>query len=196
MNTLRKQILVALAAVGFAGAAFAQTAPAAAPEGRHGHAVTAEQRAAHQAKRAAHRAEFQARRAERQAARAAKLRTDLKLTAQQEPAFAAFLAAGKPAARPQGQGLGLGKPAGERASFAALPAPQRMERMVERQKQRTARMEARQAALNNFYAVLTPEQKKVFDSQPMHGGFGKGRSHGGGHGGPGHHGARSAAMQS
>lgn len=194
MNTLRKQILVAFAAVGFAGAAFAQTAPAAAPEGRHGHAVTAEQRAAHQAKRAEHRAEFQAKRAERQAARAAKLRTDLKLTAQQEPAFAAFLAAGKPTGRPQGQGLG--KAAGDRASFAALPAPQRMERMVERQKQRTARMEARQAALNNFYAVLTSEQKKVFDSQPMHGGFGKGRGHGGGHGGPGHHGARSAALQS
>ena len=186
MNTLRKNLLVAFAALGFAGAAFAQTAPAAAPEGRHGHAVTAEQRAAHQAKRA----EFQAKRAERQAARAARLRADLKLTAQQEPAFAAFLAAGKPAQRPQGQGAG--KATGERAAFAALPAPQRMERMVERQKQRTARMEARLAALNNFYAVLTPEQKKVFDSQPMHGSFGKGR----GHGGPGHHGARSAALQS
>lgn len=182
MNTLRKQILVAFAAVGFAGAAFAQTTPAAAPEGRHGHAVTAEQRAAHKAER-------QAKRAERQAARAAKLRADLKLTAQQEPAFAAFLAAGKPAQRPQHQGTGK---TGERAQFAALPAPQRMERMVERQKARTARMEARLAALNNFYAVLTPEQKKVFDSQPMRGGFGKHR----GHGGPGHHGARSAAMQS
>lgn len=183
MNTLRKQILVAFAAAGFAGAALAQTAAAtsAAPEGRHGHAVTAEQRAAHQAKRA----EFRAKHAERQAARAAKLRADLKLTAQQEPAFAAFLAAGKPAGRPQMRG------GGERAKFAALPAPQRMERMVERQKQRTARMEARLAALNNFYAVLTPEQKKVFDSQALRGGF-KHR----GHGGPGHHGERGAAMQS
>ena len=192
MNTLRKQILVAFAAVGFAGAALAQSAATPAPEGRHGHAVTAEQRAAHQAERQARRAEFQAKRAERQAARAAKLRADLKLTAQQEPAFAAFLAAGKPAGRPQAPGAG--KAAGERAGFAALPAPQRMERMIERQKQRTARMEARLAALNNFYAVLTPEQKKVFDSQPMHGGFGKGRGHG--HGGPGHHGGRGAALQS
>lgn len=179
MNTLRKNLLVAFAALGFAGAALAQTAAAPVQEGRHGHAVTAEQRAAHQAKRA-----------ERQAARAAKLRADLKLTAQQEPAFAAFLAAGKPAQRPQGQGAG--KAVGEHGKFAALPAPQRMERMIERQKQRTARMEARLAALNNFYAVLTPEQKKVFDSQPMRGGFGKHR----GYGGPGHHGARSAAMQS
>ncbi|MEW6025217.1 MAG: Spy/CpxP family protein refolding chaperone [Pseudomonadota bacterium] len=190
MNTLRKQILVAFAAVGFAGAALAQTATAPVQEGRHGHAVTAEQRAAHRAERQAKRAAFQAKRAERQAARAAKLRADLKLTAQQEPAFAAFLAAGKPAQRPQGQGVG--KAGGERSQFAALPAPQRMERMIERQKQRTARMEARLAALNNFYAVLTPEQKKVFDSQAMRGGFGKHR----GHGGPGHHGGRGAALQS
>ena len=179
MNTLRKQILVAFAAVGFAGAAFAQTAATPVQEGRHGHAVTAEQRAAHQAKRA----EFRAKHAERQAARAAKLRADLKLSAQQEPAFAAFLAAGKPAGRPQV------RDGAERARFAALPAPQRMERIVERQKQRTARMEARLAALNNFYAVLTPEQKKVFDSQAMRGGFGKHRGHG-------PHGARAAAMPS
>ncbi len=190
MNTLRKNLLVAFAALGFAGAALAQTATATAPvqEGRHGHAVSAEQRAAHKAQRQAKRAEFQAKRAERQAARAAKLRADLKLTAQQEPAFAAFLAAGKPAQRPQARDQG------ERATFAALPAPQRMERVIERQKQRTARMEARLAALNNFYAVLTPEQKKVFDSQAMRGGF-KHRGHGG-HGGPGHHGERGAALQS
>ena len=190
MNTLRKQLLVTVAALGLAGAALAQTAPAAAPEGRHGHAVSAEQRAAHQAERQAKRAQFQAKRAERQAARADKLRADLKLTAQQEPAFAAFLAAGKPAGRPQGAAA---KAPGDRASFAALPAPQRMERMVERQKQRTARMEARLAALNNFYAVLTPEQKKVFDSQAMRGGIG-GKHRG--HGGPGQHGERGAAMQS
>ena len=190
MNTLRKQILVALVAVASAGAAFAQTATPAAQEGRHGHAVTAEQRAAHQAERQAKRAEFQAKRAERQAARAAKLRADLKLTAQQEPAFAAFLAAGKPAGRPQAHAGGKG---GDRAAYAALPAPQRMQHMIERQKQRTAHMEARLAALNNFYAVLTPEQKKVFDSQAMPGGFG-GKHRG--HGGPGQHGERSQAMQS
>ena len=177
MNTLRKNILVAFAALGIAGAALAQTTAAPAPEGRHGHAVSLEERAAHKAER-------QAKRAERQAQREAKLRADLKLTAQQEPAFAAFLAAGKPAQRPQ-----MRDP-GERAKFAALPAPQRMERMIERQKQRTARMEARLAALNNFYAVLTPEQKKVFDSQAMRGGFGKHRGHGG------HHGQRGAALQS
>lgn len=182
MNTLRKNVLIALAAVGFAGAAFAQTAvqPAAQPaEGRHGHAVSVEQRAAQEAER-------QAKRAERQAQRAARLRAELKLTAQQEPAFAAFLAAGKPAEQR------LARDGAERARLAALPAPQRLQQRIERQKQRTARMEARLAALNSFYAVLTPEQRQVFDSKALR--FG-GR-HGGKHGH--HHGrhGRAAALQS
>ena len=179
MTTIRKNILIALAAIGFAGAAVAQTAVQPAPQtqgGRHGHAMTAEQRAAHKAER-------HAKRAERQAQRAARLRAELKLTAQQEPAFAAFLAAGKPAHAPGARADG------ERARLAALPAPQRMQQRIERQKQRTARMEARLAALNNLYAVLTPEQKQVLDSRAMRFG-GKHR----GHHGP--HGQRGAAMQS
>jgi Spy/CpxP family protein refolding chaperone len=43
-----------------------------------------------------------------------------------------------------------------------------MEKMIAMQKQRTAEMEARLPALNTFYAVLTPEQKKTFDHQGMH----------------------------
>ena len=180
MNILHKNVFIALTALGIAGTAIAQTAAVQAPEGRHGHAVSAEQRAAHKAER-------QARRAERQAQHAAKLRAELKLTAQQEPAFAAFLAAGKPMQRPDARS------GGDRASLAALPAPQRMQQRIERQKQRTARMEARLAALNNLYAVLTPEQKQVFDTKAMR--FnGKHRGHRGGHGG--HHGQRGAAMQS
>ncbi len=179
MNTLHKKLFIALTALGIAGAAIAQTAAVQAPEGRHGYAVSADQRAAHQAER-------QAKRAERQARHAAKLRADLKITAQQEAAFAAFLAAGKPAQRMDGRH-------GERAQLAALPAPQRMHQRIERQKQRTARMEARLAALNNLYAVLTPEQKQVFDSRAM-GSNGKHHGHRGGHGG--HHGQRGAAMQS
>jgi hypothetical protein len=57
--------------------------------------VSAEQRAAFKAER-------HAKMAARQAERAAKLRAELKLTAQQEPAFAAFLAAGKPVHRAPG----------------------------------------------------------------------------------------------
>ena len=178
MNTLHKHVLIALAALGIAGAAVAQTAAVQPQEGRHGHAVSAEQRAAFKAER-------QARRAERQAQHAAKLRAELKLTPQQEPAFAAFIAAGKPVQRPQARA--------EHEKLAALPAPQRLQQHIERQKQRTARMEARLAALNNLYAVLTPEQKQVLDSKAMR--FG-GRHHGhrGGHGGQ--QGERGAALQS
>jgi hypothetical protein len=180
MNILHKQLFIALTALGIAGAAIAQTAAVQAPEGRHGHAVSVEQRAAHQAER-------QAKRAERQAKHAAKLRAELKITAQQEPAFAAFLAAGKPVGRPDAR---MG---GDRTKLAALPAPQRLQQHIERQKQRTARMEARLAALNNLYAVLTPEQKQVLDSKAMRMG-GKHRGQRGGHGGQ--HGERGAALQS
>jgi Spy/CpxP family protein refolding chaperone len=177
MNTLHKNVLIALTAFGIAGGAVAQTAAVQAQEGRHGHAVSAEQRAAFQAER-------QARRAERQARHAARLRAELKLTAQQEPAFAAFIEAGKPAPYPQARA--------EHAKLAALPAPQRLQQHIERQKQRTARMEARLAALNNLYAVLTPEQKQVLDSKAMR--FG-GRHHGRrGHGAQ--QGERGAALQS
>ena len=179
MNTLHKNILVALTALGIASAALAQTATGQAPEGRHGHAVSAEEHAAH-------RAERQARRAERQAQRAATLRAELKITAQQEPAFAAYLAAGKPEQR---QGVWSGA---DRARLAALPAPQRMQQRIERQKQRIARMEARLAAMNNLYAVLTPEQKQVMDSKAVRFG-GKHRGHRNGHGSHGGH--RGAALQ-
>ena len=155
MNILHKKLFIALTALGIAGAAVAQTAAVQAPEGRHGHAVSVEQRAAMKAER-------QAKRAERQAQRTAKLRAELKITAQQEAAFSAFLAAGKPAQRADAR-RGL-----DRAQLAAL---------------------------NNLYAVLTPEQRQVFDSKAMRFG-GKHRGHGkhGRH--HGHHGERGAALQS
>jgi protein CpxP len=100
--------------------------------------------------------------AERAAAHQQKLREQLKLTPSQDAAFATYTAAIKPAAR------------GERASHAdwkSLPAPERMEKRIEMAKQHVARMETRLAALNTFYGVLTPEQKKVFDANSMgHGG--------------------------
>jgi periplasmic protein CpxP/Spy len=57
-----------------------------------------------------------------------------------------------------------------------------MEKTIEMQKQRTAALEQRKGALNSFYSVLTPEQKKTFDARAahMHGHFDK---HGGMHGG-------------
>jgi Spy/CpxP family protein refolding chaperone len=70
---------------------------------------------------------------------------------------------------------------GDRAAWAGLSAPQRAEKMIERQKARTAAMEQRLAALNTFYSVLSPEQKKVFDDKAarMQSRFGRHGGHGG-----------------
>lgn len=171
MNTIRKNIVIALTAFGLAGAAIGVQAQTQAPaaEGRHGHALSVEQR---QAKMAEFKAKRQAARAERQA----KLRDALKLSPAQQPAWDAFVASMTPAhkadraARP------------DRAQLANLTAPQRMQMRIERQKQRTAHMEARLSALNSFYSALTPEQRKVFDEQAKQG---RGGRHHRGHGGHG-----------
>lgn len=95
---------------------------------------------------------------ERAAAHQQKLRELLKLTPSQDAAFATYAAAIKPAAR------------GERARHAdwkSLTAPERMEKRIAMARQHTGAMEDRLAALNTFYAVLTPEQKKVFDANSM-----------------------------
>jgi protein CpxP len=159
MNSYRKNILIGLTVLGMSGAAVGVQAQATAPDasqGRHGNAVTQEQR--------------QAKMAEFAAKRSARLHDELNITPAQENAFRTYIAAMKP--QPM-------QAHGERASFRELSGPQRMEKMIAMQKQRTAEMEARMPAVNALYAVLTPEQKKVFDHQSFHH-----RGHGweGGHG--------------
>jgi Spy/CpxP family protein refolding chaperone len=181
MNTIRKNIVIALAAAGIAAASIGVQAQTQAPlEGRHGHAISKEERQARRAEfkalspeqRQAKMAEFRAKRAEHRAARQAKLQEALKLTPAQQPVWQAFVAG---MTQPQ-----QGERAGQRLSKeqrAALTAPQRLERRIAMQKQRTARMEARLSALNSLYAALTPEQRKVFDEQKQ--GRRGGRHHGG-----------------
>ena len=137
-------------------------------------ALSPEQRQARMAEFKSKRAEV---RAEKRAARQAKLQDALKLTPAQQPVWQAFVASMTPAHKGERAGQRLGKEA-----RAALSAPQRMERRIAMQKQRTARMEARLSALNSLYAALTPEQRKVFDEQKQ--GRRGGRHHGG-HGGHG-----------
>lgn len=169
MTTIRKHLLSAVAALSMGAAALGAhaqaTSQAQAPEGRYSHAE-------HQQKRA----EFAAKRAEFAAKRTAKLHDELKITPAQENAWNAFVASMKPTARHAGGQ----RP--DRAAWANLSAPQRMEKHIEMQKRRTAAMEQRLGALNNFYAVLTPEQKKTFDEKAAHlqGRFGKHRGMRGG----------------
>lgn len=174
MTTVRKNLLIALTAAGLLGATVGASAQTAAPaEGRHAHAMSAEQRLAKRAEWQAKKEERHAKMAQKRAEHQARLRDALKLNAQQQPAWDAFVASMTPPAK----GERAGRP--DRAAFARLSAPERMERQIAMQKQRTAHMESRLSALNSFYAVLTPEQRKVFDEQS------KGRK-GGRHHGPQH----------
>jgi Spy/CpxP family protein refolding chaperone len=87
------------------------------------------------------------------------LHAKLKLTAEQEPAWNTFAEKVKPAAadeRPE-------RP--DREELAKLTAPERMEAMLAGMKAREERMGAHLAAVKEFYAVLTPEQQKVFDTE-------------------------------
>ena len=165
MNTIRKSIIIGLAVLGMGGTTLAVQAQ----DGRHATAAAKEQ--------------AQAKWSERAAARQQKLREHLKLTPSQDAAFAAYMAAAKPA------GFAAQR---DRAAWKSMSAPARMEQQLAMARSHVAAMETRLAALNTFYAVLTPEQKKVFDEKSQRGWGGK-RGHGGhgghhGHGGHGGHG--------
>jgi protein CpxP len=157
MNTLRKNVLIALTVLGIGSAAVtvqAQTAPA---EGRHGAAASQQER--------------MARWGEHFARRQARLHDALQLNGGQESAWAAYQASIKAQAGMMGMH-------GDRDAWAAMSAPARMEKMIAMSRQHTAMMESQLGALNTFYSVLSPAQKKVFDDNTRGGGH---DHHRGGH---------------
>ncbi|MHB9101172.1 MAG: Spy/CpxP family protein refolding chaperone [Sulfuricella sp.] len=94
--------------------------------------------------------------AERIEKRQAALHDKLKLTPVQETAWKSFHEKMKPAEshnRP------------DPSELSALHAPERLERMLAMMKEHESRMVDRVAAVKEFYAVLTPEQQKLFDDQ-------------------------------
>ncbi len=163
MNTLRKTLLTGLAALSLGGAMLGAQAQTQTPD-KHPKAQLSKE------ERQARHAEFAAKRAQR----VARLHDELKITPAQENAWNAFVAAMKPAQRGEHQ-------RGDRSAMANMPAPERAQKMIERQKQRTVFMEQRLSALNSFYSVLSPEQKKVFDEKAarMQSRFGRHGGHGG-----------------
>lgn len=169
MTTFRKHLLTAFAALSLGSAAFAVQAQDSAPQapaqqGAHaGHRQmpTPEQRAAFRAKRIA------------------KLHDELKITPAQEAAWNSFVASMQPPAQSV-QNRAHDRSA-DRAAWANMTAPERMAKMIDLQKKRTAALEQRQGALSSFYSVLSPDQKKTFDERAnrLQGHFGK---HGGNRG--------------
>ncbi|MEY4295511.1 MAG: hypothetical protein RLY82_1199 [Pseudomonadota bacterium] len=135
---------------------------------------------------------------ERVAKRQAELKAKLKITPAQEGAWTTFAAAMQPPANMAGGMMGMRHDPKVKAEMEKLTTPERIDKMhamrAERMKTMGAEMEKRGAATKAFYAVLTSEQKAVFDAVAMHGGrhgMGgdrHGRGEHGGHGGKGEHG--------
>ncbi len=84
----------------------------------------------------------------------ARLHDRLKLTPDQEAAWKTFSEKTQPQA-PRIRAV--------RSELAGLSAPARMDRMIALMKERESRMTDRAAAVKEFYAVLKPEQQKLFD---------------------------------
>ena len=103
--------------------------------------------------------------------RHAELKAKLKLNANQEAAWANYVAAIQPPAdmvarmsRENRQKL--------HEEMAALTTPERIDRMNAMKAQRDAAMARRGEATKAFYAVLSAEQQKVFDANTMRRGAG------------------------
>jgi len=121
--------------------------------------------------------------------RHAALKTQLKLTTAQEPAWTAFTAAMKPAADM------MNKQRPDPAEMAKLSTPERIDKMktlrAQHMSDMAAAMDKRGEAAKTFYAVLTPEQQKAFDAHAMQSmGGQRGGKHG--HGGMGGQGGMGA----
>jgi protein CpxP len=101
----------------------------------------------------------------------ADLKTQLKITAQQEPAWQAFAAKATERAKAM-QSLQAQHTS---ATDAKTAAPDRMAQHIDAMKQHLAGMETMQVALKDLYAVLTPEQRTVADQHASRmGGHGHG----------------------
>ena len=103
------------------------------------------------------------------AKRAAELKSQLKLTPEQEPAWNSFVAAMKPDAKAMPQ-----RP--NREELDKLSTPERIDKMRalrdQQHKDMLAAMDKRDQATKTFYATLNAEQKKTFDAQHMRMGHG------------------------
>jgi Spy/CpxP family protein refolding chaperone len=141
MTQFRKHLLIGIAAFSLGTGAFAVHAAGPDTGRKHDSMSPAE-----------HRQHMQ----ERMAKRQAELHDKLNLSAAQEPAWKTFtdrMNPGNLPARP------------DNAEMANLSAPERMERRLAMMREGEKRMADRLAAVKEFYAVLTPEQQKIFNDE-------------------------------
>ncbi|MFL6695168.1 MAG: Spy/CpxP family protein refolding chaperone [Ramlibacter sp.] len=106
-----------------------------------------------------------ARMAERVNRHLAALKQKLQISAAQETAWTSFATAMQPPANMQ-------RP--DRQAMANMTTPERIDQMRAMRDRRNAEMDRRAEATKAFYAQLTPEQKKTFDSETARMGHGHG----------------------
>ncbi|NEX59697.1 Spy/CpxP family protein refolding chaperone [Noviherbaspirillum galbum] len=143
MITIRNGLMIGLAALSFGAAPLAALAQDASGASGTGNAASA-------------RADHMEKMRQRMEQRAADLHAKLNLSPGQEAAWNTWISRMRPAAPAQ-------RPA--QADMSQLTAPERMERMLARMKEHEGMMSDRLAATKDFYATLTPEQKKTFDAE-------------------------------
>lgn len=95
------------------------------------------------------------------AERQTRLKAELRLSPEQEVAWSAFVA--RPDIAPHK------RQAVAREDWSKLTTPQRLDRMQALKTERHALLTQRSDAIRNLYAVLTPEQQKVFDAHGTNG---------------------------
>jgi periplasmic protein CpxP/Spy len=175
---------IVMASCGYAAVASAQTATPA-PAGAQPQMQDKMHRGDHSSMRERMFGNHQ----ERMAKRQAELKTKLKITPAQESAWTTFTAAMQP---PAGGMMGMRHDPKVKAEMDKLSTPERIDKMqamrAERMKTMGAEMDKRGAATKAFYAVLSSEQKAVFDAITPFAGRHGGHGMGGGHGGRGEHG--------
>ncbi|MBP6338834.1 MAG: Spy/CpxP family protein refolding chaperone [Vitreoscilla sp.] len=111
--------------------------------------------------------------------RLASLKTELKITAQQESAWQAFAAKATEQAKAMQAQHQQRMQERNKAAPANASAPERMAEHLGQMKQHLAGMEGMQASVNDLYAALTPEQRALADKHfdRMHRGPGGHRMH-------------------
>lgn len=100
--------------------------------------------------------------AQRHAEHQAQLKSALNITASQEAAWNAYVTGTAP--NPPANAPGMA-----REDWSQLTTPQRLDKMQAFRAERDAVMARRIDAVKTFYAALTPDQQKVFDTQAQGG---------------------------
>jgi periplasmic protein CpxP/Spy len=192
MKLSSKRLLLAtmvMASCGYAAVASAQNAAPANPAAPQAGMQGQMQDRMHKGDTSSMRERMFGNHQERMAKRQAELKAKLKITPAQEGAWTTFTASMQP---PAGGMMGMRHDPKVKAEMDKLTTPERIDKMrALRQARMTtmnAEMDKRANATKAFYAVLSSEQKAVFDAVSMHGGRHGGHGMRGEHGGRGEHG--------